>query len=40
MARCRVCAMHWTGEAQLVTLARRIDAAVNLEQLAAFRAGR
>jgi hypothetical protein len=40
MARCRVCGMHWTGESQLITLAKRIDAQVNLEALAAFRATR
>lgn len=40
MARCRVCGMTWTGESQLITLAKRIDAQVNLEALAQFRATR
>ena len=40
MARCRVCSMSWTGESQLIALARRIDAEVNLEALAAFRSTR
>lgn len=40
MARCRVCSMRWDGESQLIALARRIDADVNLEALAMFRATR
>lgn len=40
MARCRVCSMRWTGESQLIALARRIDADVNLEALALFRSTR
>jgi hypothetical protein len=40
MARCRVCGMSWLGESQLIALARRINADVNLEALAQFRSTR
>lgn len=39
-ARCRVCKTLWTGESQLIVLARLIEADVDLEALAVFRSAR